>query len=144
MPLMKLYVLNSPLAHTLTARIKYLEKNRTQPWVRPDGKTQFVNKRKECFNYIWVYMHVFYSYHYATGLSHPLAITVFHYGTSDRSEELLEIIQKNFDLCLGAITVFLFSFRELDLKRPIYRKTAYNGHFGREEFTWEIPKKLVY
>uniref|UniRef100_A0A8C3GGQ9 methionine adenosyltransferase n=1 Tax=Cairina moschata TaxID=8855 RepID=A0A8C3GGQ9_CAIMO len=76
---------------------------------------------------------------YAIGLSHPLAISVFHYGTSDRSEEeLLEIVQKNFDLRLGAIIRFL------DLKRPIYQKTACYGHFGREEFTWEIPKKLVY
>uniref|UniRef100_A0A8C3DXA5 S-adenosylmethionine synthase n=1 Tax=Corvus moneduloides TaxID=1196302 RepID=A0A8C3DXA5_CORMO len=73
---------------------------------------------------------------YAIGLSHPLAISVFHYGTSDRSEEeLLEIVQKNFDLCLGAI------IRELDLKKPIYQKTACYGHFGRGEFTWEIPKK---
>ncbi|NXF37384.1 METK2 synthase, partial [Nyctibius bracteatus] len=76
---------------------------------------------------------------YAIGLSHPLAISVFDYGTSDRSEEeLLEIVQKNFDLRLGPI------IRELDLKRPIYQKTACYGHFGREEFTWEIPKKLVY
>ncbi|XP_027600961.1 S-adenosylmethionine synthase-like [Pipra filicauda] len=76
---------------------------------------------------------------YAIGLSCPLAISVFHYGTSDRSEEeLLEIVQKNFDLRLGAI------IRELDLKRPIYQKTACYGHFGREEFTWEIPKKLVF
>ncbi|XP_026519118.1 S-adenosylmethionine synthase-like [Terrapene carolina triunguis] len=76
---------------------------------------------------------------YAIGLSHPLAISVFHYGTSDRSEEeLLEIVQKNFDLRLGVI------IRELDLKRPIYQQTACYGHFGREEFTWEIPKKLVY
>ncbi|XP_048359659.1 uncharacterized protein LOC125436570 isoform X2 [Sphaerodactylus townsendi] len=76
---------------------------------------------------------------YAIGLSHPLAISVFHYGTSNRSEEeLLEIIQKNFDLRLGPI------IRELDLKRPIYQRTACYGHFGREEFTWEQPKKLVY
>ncbi|XP_074850663.1 S-adenosylmethionine synthase-like isoform X2 [Carettochelys insculpta] len=76
---------------------------------------------------------------YAIGLSHPLAISVFHYGTSERSEEeLLEIVQKNFDLRLGAI------IRELDLKRPIHQQTACYGHFGREEFTWEIPKKLVY
>lgn len=44
---------------------------------------------------------------YAIGLSHPLAISVFHYGTSDRSEdELLEIIEKNFDLRLGPIIRF--------------------------------------
>lgn len=45
---------------------------------------------------------------YAIGLSHPLAISVFHYGTTDRSEEeLLEIVQKNFDLRLGAIIRFV-------------------------------------
>ncbi|XP_042303617.1 S-adenosylmethionine synthase-like [Sceloporus undulatus] len=76
---------------------------------------------------------------YAIGLSHPLAISVFHYGTSDRSEdELLDIIQKNFDLRLGPI------IRELNLKSPIYQQTACYGHFGREEFTWEQPKTLVY
>ncbi|KAF1515095.1 S-adenosylmethionine synthase isoform type-2, partial [Eudyptula minor] len=76
---------------------------------------------------------------YAIGLSHPLVISVFHYRTSDRSEEeLLEIVQKNFDLRLGAM------IKELDLKSPIYQKPACYGHFGREEFTWEIPKKLVY
>uniref|UniRef100_A0A8C3Y5U7 Methionine adenosyltransferase n=1 Tax=Catharus ustulatus TaxID=91951 RepID=A0A8C3Y5U7_CATUS len=45
-------------------------------------------------------------------------------------KELLEIVQKSFDLCL-----------RLYLKRPIYEKTACYGHFGREEFTWEILKK---
>ncbi|KAF1632047.1 S-adenosylmethionine synthase isoform type-2, partial [Eudyptes chrysocome] len=76
---------------------------------------------------------------HAIGLSHPLVISVFHYRTSDRSEEeLLEIVQKNFDLRLGAM------IKELDLKRPIYQKPACYGQFGREEFTWEIPKKLVY
>uniref|UniRef100_A0A8D2KRQ3 S-adenosylmethionine synthase n=1 Tax=Varanus komodoensis TaxID=61221 RepID=A0A8D2KRQ3_VARKO len=76
---------------------------------------------------------------YSIGLSHPLAISVFHYGTSDRSEdELLDIIQKNFDLRVGSI------IRELNLKRPIYQQTACYGHFGREEFTWEKPKQLVY
>jgi len=36
--------------------------------------------------------------------------------------------------------------RDLDLKRPIYEKTAYFGHFGRTDpdFTWEQPKKLVF
>ena len=38
----------------------------------------------------------------------------------------------------------LFYLRELDLRKPIYRKTACYGHFGRNEFTWEQPKKLVY
>lgn len=42
---------------------------------------------------------------------------------------------------------FLFFFnihRDLDLKKPIYQKTACYGHFGRNEFSWEVPKKLVF
>lgn len=38
----------------------------------------------------------------------------------------------------------LSSYRELDLKRPIYQSTACYGHFGREEFPWEKPKSLVF
>uniref|UniRef100_A0A8C3NVC2 Methionine adenosyltransferase n=1 Tax=Cyanoderma ruficeps TaxID=181631 RepID=A0A8C3NVC2_9PASS len=72
-------------------------------------------------------------------VSHRLGILVFHNGTSDRSEEqLLEIVQKNSDLCLGAI------IGELDLKRVISEKTACYGPFGREEFTLEIPQKFVF
>ncbi|XP_058869333.1 S-adenosylmethionine synthase-like [Acipenser ruthenus] len=76
---------------------------------------------------------------YAISVSRPLSISVFHYGTSSKDEdELLEIIQKNFDLRPGVIV------RELGLKRPIYQKTACYGHFGREEFPWEKPKTLVF
>ena len=48
-------------------------------------------------------------------------------------------MHKNFDLRPFAI------IKELDLKRPIYSKTASFGHFGRNDpdFTWETPKKLV-
>ncbi|XP_072515512.1 methionine adenosyltransferase II, alpha-like isoform X2 [Salminus brasiliensis] len=75
---------------------------------------------------------------YAIGISHPLSISVFHYGTSTRDEdELLEIVQKNFDLRPGVIV------KELGLKSPIYQKTASYGHFGRAEFPWEKPKELV-
>ncbi|XP_010766806.1 S-adenosylmethionine synthase isoform type-1-like [Notothenia coriiceps] len=76
---------------------------------------------------------------YAIGVAQPLSISVFTYGSSDRSEsELLRIVNKNFDLRPGVIV------RELNLKRPIYQQTASYGHFGRPEFTWEMPKKLVY
>lgn len=34
--------------------------------------------------------------------------------------------------------------RELDLKKPIYQKTACYGHFGRDSFPWEVPRKLKY
>nr|XP_032834770.1 S-adenosylmethionine synthase-like [Petromyzon marinus]XP_032834771.1 S-adenosylmethionine synthase-like [Petromyzon marinus] len=76
---------------------------------------------------------------YAIGISHPLSVSIFHFGTSQRSEaELLKIVNANFDLRPGVIV------RELDLKRPIYQRTAAYGHFGREEFTWEKPKKLIF
>ncbi|KDN36194.1 S-adenosylmethionine synthetase, partial [Tilletiaria anomala UBC 951] len=47
-----------------------------------------------------------------------------------------EIIRKNFNLKPGVIV------RDLGLQKPIYRKTAAGGHFGRSEFSWEQPKKL--
>ncbi|XP_028286124.1 uncharacterized protein LOC114451583 [Parambassis ranga] len=74
---------------------------------------------------------------YAIGVSHPLSISLFTYGSSHLTEkELLQIINKNFDLRPGVIV------RDLDLKRPIYQKTACYGHFGRKEFPWEVPKNL--
>lgn len=76
---------------------------------------------------------------YAIGIAHPLSITIFSYGSSTKSEkELLEIVKNNFDLRPGKIV------QELDLKKPIYSKTSCYGHFGRDEFTWEQPKKLVF
>uniref|UniRef100_A0A6I8NJE0 S-adenosylmethionine synthase n=2 Tax=Ornithorhynchus anatinus TaxID=9258 RepID=A0A6I8NJE0_ORNAN len=76
---------------------------------------------------------------YAIGVAHPLSISIFHYGTSQKSErELLEIVKKNFDLRPGVIV------RDLDLKKPIYQRTAAYGHFGRDSFPWEVPKKLKY
>ncbi|MCI4388496.1 hypothetical protein PGIGA_G00086700 [Pangasianodon gigas] len=76
---------------------------------------------------------------YAIGVAHPLSVSIFHYGTSEKSEkELLEIVKNNFDLRPGVIV------RDLDLKKPIYQRTAVYGHFGRQSFTWEVPKKLQY
>ncbi|KAM4600163.1 S-adenosylmethionine synthase isoform 1-T1 [Fundulus diaphanus] len=76
---------------------------------------------------------------YAIGVARPLSISVFTYGSSQKTEsELLKIVNKNFDLRPGVIV------RDLELKRPIYQQTAAYGHFGRPEFSWEVPKKLVY
>ncbi|MEQ2277000.1 S-adenosylmethionine synthase isoform type-2 [Xenotaenia resolanae] len=76
---------------------------------------------------------------YAIGVAHPLSISLFTYGSSQKSEsELLKIVNKNFDLRPGVIV------RDLQLKRPIYQQTAAYGHFGRPEFSWEVPKELVY
>jgi len=76
---------------------------------------------------------------YAIGVAEPLSIFVSSYGTGVKPDvELLKIINKNFDLRPGKIV------KELDLKRPIYQKTASYGHFGRPEFSWEQPKNLDY
>ena len=74
---------------------------------------------------------------YAIGVAEPLSIFVDSYGTSTlSSEELVKIINKNFDLRPGVIV------RELDLAKPIYFKTAQNGHFTNQDFSWEKPKTL--
>lgn len=75
---------------------------------------------------------------YAIGVAQPLSVSLFTYGSSQKTEtELLHIVNHNFDLRPGVI------IRELNLKRPIYQQTAAYGHFGRPEFSWEEPKKLV-
>ena len=76
---------------------------------------------------------------YAIGVAEPLSVNINTYGTGTKSdEELLDIINKNFDFRPGMIA------KQLDLKKPRYLKTACYGHFGRDDpdFTWEIPKKL--
>lgn len=76
---------------------------------------------------------------YAIGVAHPLSISLFTYGSSEKTEkELLQIVNKNFDLRPGVIV------RDLKLKRPIYQDTACYGHFGRSEFPWEVPKTLKF
>ncbi|XP_056326281.1 S-adenosylmethionine synthase isoform X1 [Danio aesculapii] len=74
---------------------------------------------------------------YAIGVAHPLSISLFTYGSSEKTEkELLHIVNKNFDLRPGVIV------RDLNLKRPFYQNTACYGHFGRSEFPWEMAKTL--
>ena len=76
---------------------------------------------------------------YAIGMAQPVSILVETFGTNTVSEESIEAAVRNvFDLRPGAIV------RDLDLKRPIYSKTAAYGHFGRNEpeFTWEALSRL--
>ena len=71
---------------------------------------------------------------YAIGVAHPLSVMVDTFGTAQVPEHLIaDAVQQVFDLRPGAI------IRDLDLRRPIYEKTAAYGHFGREDpdFTWE-------
>jgi S-adenosylmethionine synthetase len=75
---------------------------------------------------------------YAIGVAQPLSIRVFTFGTAKIPEtRIVELIRKHFDLRPRGI------IEALDLLRPIYRKTAAGGHFGRalKEFTWERTDK---
>lgn len=75
---------------------------------------------------------------YAIGVAHPLSVNVETFGTGKIADEkIVALINENFDLRPGAI------IRDLDLRRPIYQKTAAYGHFGRDEieFPWEKTDK---
>ncbi len=75
---------------------------------------------------------------YAIGVAQPISVLVDTYGTGKLpDEEILELVKKNFDMRPRAI------IDHLKLLRPIYRKTAVFGHFGREDpdFTWEKTDK---
>jgi S-adenosylmethionine synthetase len=75
---------------------------------------------------------------YAIGVAHPVSIAVRTFGTEKRPVEQLEdLVREHFDLRPAAI------LRDLDLRRPIYAKTAAYGHFGRDDhdFTWERTDK---
>jgi len=76
---------------------------------------------------------------YGIAIARPLSIHVETYGTGIKPDhEILEIINKNFDLRPFHI------IKELDLRRPIYAKTASFGHFGRDDVPWEKVKALKY
>ena len=75
---------------------------------------------------------------YAIGVAHPTSIQVDTFGTGKLPDEkLVEIIRKHFDLRPAGI------IEMLDLRQPIYKKTAAYGHFGREDqgFPWEKTDK---
>ena len=77
---------------------------------------------------------------YAIGVSYPLSIMVDTFGTGVVDEATItEAVKRVFDLRPGAI------IRDLDLRRPIYEKTAAYGHFGREDanFTWERTDRVA-
>ena len=71
---------------------------------------------------------------YAIGVAHPISVSAETFGTNKVPDSRInDLIAKHFDLRPGAI------IRDLDLRRPIYTKTAAYGHFGRpeEDFPWE-------
>ncbi|MEM9035167.1 MAG: methionine adenosyltransferase [Actinomycetota bacterium] len=69
---------------------------------------------------------------YAIGVAHPVSVMVETFGTENVDRAKIEAcVSEIFDLRPAAI------IRDLDLKRPIYRRSAAYGHFGRDEFPWE-------
>lgn len=76
---------------------------------------------------------------YAIGVAQPVSISINTFGTGTRSEaELIAAVRKTFDLRPAGI------IKMLDLKRPIYKKTAAYGHFGRTDIdlSWEHLDKV--
>ena len=76
---------------------------------------------------------------YAIGVARPVSIAVDTFGTGKVSDEfLVELIKRHFDLRPAAI------IKALDLRRPIYRRTAVYGHFGRTDIDlpWERTDKV--
>jgi S-adenosylmethionine synthetase len=75
---------------------------------------------------------------YAIGVAHPISVFINTFGSGKLSDEaILALVKKNFDMRPKAI------IEHLKLLRPIYRKTAAFGHFGRNDpdFTWEKTDK---
>jgi S-adenosylmethionine synthetase len=75
---------------------------------------------------------------YAIGVAHPVSVSVECFDTEHIPvARITELVDEHFDLRPGAIV------RDLDLRRPIYARTAAYGHFGRDEhnFTWERTDK---
>ena len=77
---------------------------------------------------------------YAIGVAQPVSVMVNTYGTGKLKEEkIVQLVRRNFDLTPNAI------IKTLKLRRPIYKKTACYGHFGRDEkeFVWEKTDKAA-
>jgi S-adenosylmethionine synthetase len=77
---------------------------------------------------------------YAIGVARPVSINVNTFGTGTLDEErIAELVEKHFDLRPAGI------IKMLDLKKPRYRDTARNGHFGHSgaKFTWEKTDKAA-
>jgi len=74
---------------------------------------------------------------YAIGMARPVSVQVETFGTETVDPtRIAACVQEVFDLRPAAI------IRDLDLKRPIYRRTAAYGHFGREGFPWEATDRV--
>ncbi|MEM7309264.1 MAG: methionine adenosyltransferase [Planctomycetota bacterium] len=75
---------------------------------------------------------------YAIGVAEPLSIRVDTFGTGSAPDDVLVgAVRDVFDLRPAGI------ISSLDLKKPVFERTAYHGHFGRDEFSWEQTSKTA-
>jgi S-adenosylmethionine synthetase len=77
---------------------------------------------------------------YAIGIAEPVSVLVHTFGTGKISEpQIVKLVREHFQLTPKGI------IESLNLRRPIYKKTAAYGHFGRKEreFTWEATDKAA-
>merc|ERR1712088_151215 len=72
------------------------------------------------------------------GLCRRVLVQISYAISTKTTTELTDIVKKNFDLRPGRIV------KDLNLKQPIFQDTSTYGHFGREQFAWEQPKRLVW
>jgi len=75
---------------------------------------------------------------YAIGVARPLSVRVETFGTASADEQAIaSAVEEVFDLRPARI------IEALNLKQPIFERTAYNGHFGRDEFAWEQTNRIA-
>lgn len=75
---------------------------------------------------------------YAIGVARPLSVRVETFGTASVDEAAIsKAVDEVFDLTPSGIIT------SLELKKPIFERTAYHGHFGRDEFSWESTSKVA-
>ena len=75
---------------------------------------------------------------YAIGVARPLPVRVETFGTASVDEAAIsKAVDEVFDLTPSGIIT------SLELKKPIFERTAYHGHFGRDEFSWESTSKVA-
>ena len=74
---------------------------------------------------------------YAIGVPFPVSVMIDTFGTGKVEDfAITEAVKQVFDCSPAGI------IKTLDLKKPIYRKTAAYGHFGRQDFSWEKTDKV--
>jgi S-adenosylmethionine synthetase len=74
---------------------------------------------------------------YAIGVANPVSVFIDTFGSGKLSDDkLADIVKKEFDLRPYAI------IRTLDLRKPVFFRTASYGHFGRDEFAWERTDRV--